>query len=64
VADSSTTRTTSGTKLLSRADAIADGVLIDVSENAKEAGFRYPVVLTRAVWERYVAVPPGVVCTG
>jgi hypothetical protein len=46
----------------SRADAIRDGVLIDVSETAKEAGFRYPVALTRAVWEKCVAVPPGVVC--
>jgi hypothetical protein len=33
-----------------------------VSETAKEAGFRWPVALTRAVWERCVAVPPGVVC--
>jgi hypothetical protein len=46
----------------SRADAIADGVLIDVSAVAREAGIRYPVALTRAVWERCVAVPPGVAC--
>jgi hypothetical protein len=45
-----------------RADAIRDGVLIDVSDTAREAGFRYPVALTRAVWERCVTVPPGVVC--
>lgn len=44
----------------SRADAIADGVLIDVSAVAREAGIRYPVALTAAVWERCVAVPPGV----
>jgi hypothetical protein len=43
-----------------RADAIRDGVLIDVSEVAREAGIRYPVALTQAVWERCVAVPPGV----
>jgi hypothetical protein len=43
-----------------RADAIRDGVLIDVSTVAGEAGIRYPVALTRAVWERCVAVPPGV----
>src|SRR5262249_13824446 len=43
-------------------DAIRDGVLIDVSATAKEAGFRFPVALTRAVWERCVAVPPGVEC--
>jgi hypothetical protein len=45
-----------------RADAIRDGVLIDVSAVAREAGIRYPVALTRAVWERCVAVPPGVIC--
>jgi len=28
-----------------RADAIADGVLIDVSQTAREAGFAYPVAL-------------------
>ena len=33
-----------------RAQAIADGVLIDVTETAKEAGFRIPVALTRAAW--------------
>jgi hypothetical protein len=46
----------------SRAEAIADGVLVDVSEVANEAGLRFPVALTRAVWERCVAVPPGVAC--
>jgi hypothetical protein len=35
-------------------------VLIDVSEVARETGIRYPVALTRAVWEHCVAVPPGV----
>ena len=46
----------------SRADALRDGVLIDLSESAKEAGFCYPVAVTQAVWERCVAVPPGVHC--
>jgi hypothetical protein len=46
----------------SRAQAIEDGVLIDVSETAREAGIRYPVALTRAAWARCVAVPPGVAC--
>jgi hypothetical protein len=46
----------------SRAQAIEDGVLIDVSQTAEEAGLRYPVALTRAVWERCVTVPPGVLC--
>jgi hypothetical protein len=45
-----------------RADAVGDGVLIDVSAVAREAGIRYPVALTRAAWERCVAVPPGVAC--
>ena len=46
----------------SRAQAIEDGVLIDVTATAKEAGFRYPVALTAAAWARCVAVPPGVAC--
>ena len=44
----------------SRADALRDGVLIDVSPVAREAGIRYPVALTAAAWGRCVAVPPGV----
>src|ERR1700751_1932366 len=43
-----------------RAQALADGVLIDASDTAREAGIRYPVALTAAAWERCVAVPPGV----
>lgn len=43
-----------------RAEAIADGVLVDATAMAKEAGFRYPIALTQAVWEKYVKVPPGV----
>jgi hypothetical protein len=46
----------------SRADALRDGMLIDVSQTAREAGIRYPVALTRAAWERCVVVPLGVVC--
>ncbi len=45
-----------------RAEAIRDGVLIDVSATAREAGFTYPVALTAAAWARCVAVPPGVLC--
>jgi len=45
-----------------RAQAIEDGELVDVSETAREAGFRFPVALTRAVWGAYVAVPAGVRC--
>jgi hypothetical protein len=46
----------------SRAQAIEDGVLVDVSPVAREAGLRFPVALTRSVWELYVAVPTGVEC--
>ena len=46
----------------SRADALRDGVLIDVSETAREAGIRWPVALTQAAWERCVTVPRGVAC--
>ena len=46
----------------SRAQAIEDGVLIDVSPTAREAGIRYPVALSRAAWGRCVVVPPGVAC--
>jgi hypothetical protein len=33
-----------------RADAIEDGTLIDVTNTAKEAGFLVPVALTATVW--------------
>lgn len=33
-----------------RAQAIADGALIDCTALAKEAGFRIPVAMTHAVW--------------
>jgi uncharacterized protein DUF6573 len=45
-----------------RAQAIEDGELIDVSELAREAGFRFPVAVTRAVWTKYVEVPNGLEC--
>ena len=34
-----------------RAQALADGVLVDVSSTAVEAGFRFPVAVTEAVWK-------------
>lgn len=39
----------------SRAQALADGVLVDVSEVARDAGFRVPVAITAAAWEECVA---------
>jgi hypothetical protein len=43
-----------------RAQAVADGVLVEVTKTANEAGIRFPVFITRAVFEQYVAVPPNV----
>jgi hypothetical protein len=47
-----------------RTQAIADGVLVDVSETAKEAGFRIPVVVTRALWDQYIVPVPLMVEDG
>ena len=44
-----------------RAQALEDGVLVDVSEIAKEAGIKFPVALTSAVHCKYVEVPEGVI---
>jgi len=38
----------------SRAQAIADGVLVDVSTMAREAGFTVPVAMTSAAWADFV----------
>ena len=38
-----------------RAQAIADGVLVDAGSMAKEAGYRWPVALTTAAWRDCVA---------
>jgi hypothetical protein len=43
-----------------RSQAVADGVLVEVTKTANEAGIRFPVFITRAVFEQYVAVPPNV----
>jgi len=37
-----------------RAQATADGVLVDVSPTAQEAGFRFPVAVTSTVWESLI----------
>lgn len=44
-----------------RAEAIEDGVLVDVTSTAKEAGIQYPTAVTRAVFEQCIRVPDGVV---
>ena len=44
-------------------EALADGFLVEVEQKiSKEAGIRYPVYLSRSVWDRYVEVPAG--CKG
>jgi hypothetical protein len=43
-----------------RAQAVADGMQIEVTKTAQEAGIRFPVFLTRTVFDAYVAVPEGV----
>ena len=43
-----------------RKQALADGVQVDVSAMAKEAGIKFPVFVTRTVYDSYVTVPPDV----
>ena len=43
-----------------RSQAIADGFQIEVTKTAQEAGIRFPVFITRTVFDTCVAVPPGV----
>jgi len=43
-----------------RKHAIADGSQVDVSQTAQEAGIKFPVFLTRTVFDAYVTVPEGV----
>lgn len=38
----------------SRTQAIEDGVLVDVTNTAREAGIRFPVAVTQAVWNEYI----------
>ena len=42
-----------------RAQAIEDGVLVDLTEWAKETGFKIPVACTSEVWHRYITPPAG-----
>lgn len=43
-----------------RAQAIADGVQVEVTTTAQEAGIRFPMFLTRTVYDAFVTVPPSV----
>jgi len=41
-------------------EAVADGFLVKVDSKAsEEAGIKFPVYLTCAVWDKYVEVPKG-----
>ncbi|MDE2489532.1 MAG: hypothetical protein KGM24_01705 [Elusimicrobia bacterium] len=40
-----------------RAQAIEDGVLVDLSQLAREAGFRWPVAVTQGVWAVVTPAP-------
>lgn len=42
-----------------RTQAIEDGVLIDVTETAKEIGIALPTAVTIGVWESCIAYQPG-----
>jgi len=42
----------------SRWQALSDGVLVDVSDLAREAGFRIPVAVTEAVYKNYLDPAP------
>ncbi|HRA43385.1 MAG TPA: hypothetical protein PLV31_06925 [Gammaproteobacteria bacterium] len=37
-----------------RAQALADGFLVDVSKAAQATGFKIPMAVTRTVWSRYI----------
>ena len=43
--------------IYTRADALSDGMLVDVSEMAREAKFRIPVAVTTSVWEECIYWP-------
>ena len=42
-----------------RQQAIEDGVLVDLTSWASEAGFKVPVACTSAVWNQYIVPPEG-----
>lgn len=43
--------------MYTREQALADEVLIDVSDMAKEVGFKFPVAVTSALWEIINNIP-------
>ena len=47
-----------------RAQALEDGVLIDASPLASEAGYRWPVALTSSLFHGYVTPSPALIDEG
>ena len=45
-----------------RANALEDGELIDVSKMARDAGFKVPVAIARSVWDTYIVPSPKATC--
>jgi hypothetical protein len=44
-------------------EAVSDGFLVRVDEaQSREAGIKFPVYMTRTVWDKYVEVPQGMEC--
>lgn len=40
-----------------RAQALADGMLVEITPTAKEAGFRFPCAITAALWQVFETIP-------
>lgn len=47
-----------------RAQAIKDGVLVDVTEEARELGFKVPVAITANLLNLYVKASEGLIAAG
>ncbi|HEY8900583.1 MAG TPA: DUF6573 family protein [Chthoniobacterales bacterium] len=43
--------------IYTRAQALADGMLVDVTSTAREAGWRWPVAVTAALWQVVETIP-------
>jgi len=48
----------------SRSEAIEDGVLIDITDLAKEAGFRYPVAVSANLYHNVLTPAPSLIPQG
>jgi hypothetical protein len=47
-----------------RAAALADGVLFDLSDEARQAGFKIPLAVTEAVFKDYLDPSPELIAEG